>query len=85
VARSHRCLANAVSVRRIIGLGFLFTFYDVFDINVSFIQSCVALKPGCSPVNALNTIRVPIALPATSPARSCSARSRTASAAATCC
>jgi MFS transporter, putative metabolite:H+ symporter len=46
----------------IIGLGFLFTFYDVFDINVSFIQSCVALKPGCSPANALNTIRVPIAL-----------------------
>lgn len=32
----------------IIGLGFLFTFYDVFDINVSFIQSCVALKPGCT-------------------------------------
>src|SRR6188472_2275820 len=25
----------------IIGLGFLFTFYDIFDINVSFIQSCV--------------------------------------------
>lgn len=34
----------------------------MFDINVSFIQSCVALKPGCSPVNALNTIRVPSAL-----------------------
>jgi len=34
----------------------------VFDINVSLIQSCVALKPGCSPVNALNTIRVPSAL-----------------------
>ncbi len=46
----------------IIGLGFLFTFYDVFDINVSFIQSCVALKPGCTPANALSAIRVPIAL-----------------------
>ena len=46
----------------IIGLGFLFTFYDVFDINVSFIQSCAALKPGCTPETALNTIRVPIAL-----------------------
>ena len=45
----------------IIGLGFLFTFYDVFDINVSFIQSCVALKPGCTPENALGTIRVPFA------------------------
>src|SRR6201987_355836 len=33
----------------IIGTGFLFAFYDVFDINVSFIQSCVALKPGCTP------------------------------------
>ncbi|HEX3690616.1 MAG TPA: MFS transporter [Solirubrobacteraceae bacterium] len=46
----------------IIGIGFLFTFYDVFDINVSFIQSCVALKPGCTPETALNTIRIPIAL-----------------------
>ncbi len=46
----------------IIGLGFLFTFYDVFDINVSFIQSCVALKPGCTPANAFAAIRVPIAL-----------------------
>jgi MFS family permease len=46
----------------IIGLGFLFTFYDVFDINVSFIQSCVALKPGCTPENALVAIRVPVAL-----------------------
>ncbi|MFZ0040192.1 MAG: MFS transporter [Solirubrobacteraceae bacterium] len=46
----------------IIGLGFLFTFYDVFDINVSFIQTCVALKPGCTPANALVTLRVPVAL-----------------------
>jgi MFS family permease len=46
----------------IIGTGFLFTFYDVFDINVSFIQTCVALKPGCTAANALTTLRVPIAL-----------------------
>ncbi len=46
----------------IIGLGFLFTFYDVFDINVSFIQTCVALKHGCTPANALGTLRVPVAL-----------------------
>jgi hypothetical protein len=26
----------------IIGLGFMFAFHEVFDINVSFIQSCVA-------------------------------------------
>jgi putative MFS transporter len=46
----------------IIGLGFLFTFYDVFDINVSFIQTCVALKHGCTPATALGTLRVPVAL-----------------------
>ncbi|MBV9465498.1 MAG: MFS transporter [Solirubrobacterales bacterium] len=46
----------------IIGTGFLFAFYDVFDINVSFIQSCVALKPGCTPATALTTLRVPIVL-----------------------
>jgi MFS transporter, putative metabolite:H+ symporter len=46
----------------IIGLGFLFAFYDVFDINVSFIQSCVALKPGCTPANAVTTLRIPVVL-----------------------
>lgn len=46
----------------IIGLGFVFTFYDIFDINVSFIQTCVDLKKGCTPPDALSTIRVPIAL-----------------------
>ena len=30
----------------IIGLGFLFTFYDIFNINVSFIQTCVNLNLG---------------------------------------
>lgn len=46
----------------IIGMGFLFAFYDVFDINVSFIQSCVGLKPGCTPANAVTALRVPVAL-----------------------
>ena len=46
----------------IIGLGFMFAFYDVFDINVSFIQSCVALKPGCTPANAVTALRVPVVL-----------------------
>ena len=32
----------------IIGLGFLFIFYDIFVINVSFIQTCVEIKPGCT-------------------------------------
>jgi putative MFS transporter len=46
----------------IIGTGFLFAFYDVFDINVSFIQSCLALKHGCTPANALSTLRIPVVL-----------------------
>lgn len=46
----------------IIGTGFLFTFYDIFDINVSFIQTCVELKRGCTPANALTTLRIPIVL-----------------------
>ena len=31
----------------IIGIGFLFTFYDIFDINVSFIQTCTQIVPHC--------------------------------------
>ena len=46
----------------IIGLGFLFTFYDIFDINVSFIQTCVALKPGCTPETALASLPLPVVL-----------------------
>src|SRR3954447_10677140 len=46
----------------VIGLGFLFTFYDIFDINVSFIQTCVALKPGCSPETALEALKTPVVL-----------------------
>jgi MFS transporter, putative metabolite:H+ symporter len=46
----------------VIGLGFLFTFYDIFDINVSFIQTCTDLKKGCTPENALHTLRTPVLL-----------------------
>jgi MFS transporter, putative metabolite:H+ symporter len=46
----------------IIGLGFLFTFYDIFDINVSFIQSCVELKPGCTPETAIGALKLPVLL-----------------------
>ena len=31
----------------IIGIGFLFTFYDIFDINVSFLQTCSQIVPHC--------------------------------------
>ena len=33
----------------IIGVGFLFTFFDIFDINVSFIQTCTQIISGCLP------------------------------------
>lgn len=44
----------------IIGVGFLFTFFDIFDINVSFIQTCVALVSKCSPVNATTYLTLPL-------------------------
>jgi len=46
----------------IIGLGFLFTFYDIFDINVSFVQTCTQLVPGCTPAHALSRLPMPTAL-----------------------
>jgi putative MFS transporter len=33
----------------IIGVGFLFTFFDIFDINVSFIQTCTQIVTNCLP------------------------------------
>lgn len=44
----------------IIGIGFLFTFYDIFDINVSFIQTCHALVPGCTPARSSDYIGLPV-------------------------
>ncbi len=44
----------------IIGAGFLFTFFDIFDINVSFIQTCTQIVPGCSPPTAANYLGLPV-------------------------
>jgi MFS transporter, putative metabolite:H+ symporter len=46
----------------IIGVGFLFTFYDIFDINVSFIQTCVAIVPNCGPETAAQYLGLPVLL-----------------------
>ncbi|WP_287762065.1 hypothetical protein [Acidiphilium sp.] len=46
----------------VIGIGFLFTFYDIFDINVSFIQTCMALVPGCTPAKSGAYIGLPVLL-----------------------
>jgi MFS transporter, putative metabolite:H+ symporter len=47
----------------ILGLGFLFTFYDIFNINVSFIQNCVDLNfnNACpNPGAATNLLGLPV-------------------------
>ncbi|HET7637361.1 MAG TPA: MFS transporter [Ktedonobacteraceae bacterium] len=46
----------------IIGAGFLFTFFDIFDINVSFIQTCVTLVSGCTPPTSANYLGLPLLL-----------------------
>lgn len=46
----------------IIGVGFLFTFFDIFDINVSFIQTCTQIINGCTPLNAANYLGLPVLL-----------------------
>ncbi len=46
----------------VIGVGFMFTFYDIFDINVSFIQTCIQIVPGCNPEVASQSISLPVLL-----------------------
>jgi MFS family permease len=46
----------------IIGIGFLFTFYDIFDINVSFIQTCMQLVHGCTAPTSEQYIGMPVLL-----------------------
>ena len=64
LARLDRLPGGALSRRLtlIIGVGFLFTFYDIFDINVSFIQTCSALVSGCTPATAGAHIGLPVLL-----------------------
>src|SRR5579859_2888140 len=46
----------------IIGVGFLFTFFDIFDINVSFIQTCLQIVPGCKPPTSATYLGLPLLL-----------------------
>jgi MFS transporter, putative metabolite:H+ symporter len=46
----------------VLGMGFLFTFYDIFDINVSFIQTCIEIVPKCNPEIASQSIGLPTLL-----------------------
>src|SRR5579875_1729633 len=46
----------------IIGAGFIFTFYDIFNINVSFVQTCAEISRGCTPAKALGSLSFPVLL-----------------------
>ena len=46
----------------VLGVGFIFTFYDIFDINVSFIQTCIQIVPKSNPQEASRSIGVPTLL-----------------------
>src|SRR5947199_4402349 len=46
----------------IIGMGFLFTFFDISDINVSFVQTCQQIIAGCQPELTSQYIGGPILL-----------------------
>lgn len=46
----------------IIGIGFLFTFFDIFDVTVSFIQTCTQIVPNCTPPTSANYLGLPIEL-----------------------
>ena len=46
----------------IIGVGFLFTFFDIFDINVSFIQTCTQIVSGCTPESSAVYLGLPVLL-----------------------
>ncbi len=44
----------------VIGVGFLFTFFDIFDINVSFIETCTQIVRKCTPETAGQSLGVPV-------------------------
>ena len=46
----------------IIGVGFLFTFFDIFDVTVSFIQTCTQIVSGCTPPTSANYLGLPVEL-----------------------
>lgn len=44
----------------VIGVGFLFTFFDIFDINVSFIETCTQIVRKCTAESAGQSLGVPV-------------------------
>src|SRR6266705_4552867 len=64
IARQDRIPIGSLSYLfiGIIGVGFLFTFFDIFDVTVSFIQTCTQIVPGCIPPTAANYLGLPVEL-----------------------
>jgi MFS family permease len=64
VARLDRLPRRAVAYAAtgIVGLGMFVAFYCNFNINVSFIQTCMQVKEGCTPVNAGSSVTAPVVL-----------------------
>jgi MFS family permease len=64
VARLDRLPRHAVSYAAtgITGLALFVVFFCNFDMNVSFIQTCTALQPGCSPETAQAFLALPVCL-----------------------
>jgi MFS family permease len=62
VARLDRLPRSAVAYAAtgIVGLGLFVIFYCNFDINVSFIQTCAQIQPGCTPANAQSWLTLPV-------------------------
>lgn len=64
VARLDRLPRGAVAhaATGIVGLGMFVAFYCNFNINVSFIQTCMQVKEGCTPATAGEALRLPVIL-----------------------
>jgi MFS family permease len=64
VARLDRLPRSAVAYAAtgIVGLGLFVIFYCNFDINVSFIQTCLQIRAGCTPENASASLTLPVCL-----------------------
>jgi MFS transporter, putative metabolite:H+ symporter len=64
IGRLDRLPRHAVryAVTGIVGLGLFVVFFCNFDINVSFIQTCSQIKPGCTPENAASSETLPVCL-----------------------
>jgi MFS family permease len=64
LARIDRLPRHAVrwAATGIVGLAMFVIFYCNFDINVSFIQTCVQIRSGCTPANAGSSETLPVCL-----------------------